>query len=338
MKLGSRTKKSLITTVALVALAGISLTGCTHSASAVTGGGGKHVVLKLADTLPTDDVENKLLQQLADEVSKKTAGSVQIKIYPNGQLGGEVDAMRAIANGTLQMALDGSTGSNALDALYMPYAFDSQAQLASVLDGHKLDKFFQSYETSQHAHLVGWLTRGPREVTSNVPIRTPSDMNGLKIRVAQQEASILPFKGLGANVTSLAFAEVFQALQSGTVSAQENPVDLIQSAKFYEVQKYIDVTNHVYAPFYVFINTAAWNSLSKSQQQALSAAMADVHKASGPEVDAAQKAGLTFLKAHGMQVVNSDRTAFKKTVFDSTVKPYLEKVWGTSTFNAAHLG
>jgi tripartite ATP-independent transporter DctP family solute receptor len=340
MKISPRTTKSVLAALALITLSTVGLSGCSstvHNTSAASGSQ-KKVVLKLADTLPVNDVENQSLQKLADEVRKKTNGSVDIQIYPNGQLGGEVDAMQSLANGTVQIALAGSTGSEALDAFYTPYAFKSQSELESVISGNKLSKFFTDFRQTHKAALLGWLTRSPFQTTSNTPIRTPADLKGLKIRVAQQAGPIAVYKGLGANVTSLAFTEVFGALQSGAITAQDNPADLIQSSKLNEVQKYLEITNQVYAPFWVWINDDTLKSLSSKQRTAIQQSMADVHKSNAIAVEAASKKAIADLKEAGMEVIYPDNAAFRTAAFSSSVKPYLEEVWGAKTFAELHLG
>jgi tripartite ATP-independent transporter DctP family solute receptor len=336
MRSTSTTALWLIVTASTLVIA--SLSACSNTpGSNSSGGSEKKVVLRLADTLPANDIENQSLHMLADQVREKTGGSVDIQLFPDGQLGGEVEAMQQISSGTVQLALAGSTSNAALDAFYTPYAFSSQDELASVIESHKLDKYFDEYRQQRHAVMVGWLTRSPREVTSSTPVRTPADIQGLKIRVAQQESSIVVFKALGTNVTALAFPEVFQALQSGAVAAQENPVELIASSKFYEVQKYLDMTNHVYAPFWIWMNDASWNGLTDKQRSAFQTAMDDVRQSNAKAVEANAQRTVDDLRVKGMQVVQPDNTAFRNAVYDGTVKPYLEKVWGVDVVQSLGL-
>ena len=122
---------------------------------------------------------------------------------------------------------------------------------------------------------IDYFARGPRELTSNSPIKSPDDLNGLKMRVPNVPLFIDVWKALGASPRPMAFSEVFTSLQNGTIDAQENPLALIRSANFYEVQKYVNLTDHVRSWIYLTISEITWKKLSSEQQQAVMEAAQD---------------------------------------------------------------
>jgi TRAP-type transport system periplasmic protein len=288
----------------------------------------KKVTIKLADDFPAGDPFNKYLQNFADEVQAKTHSSVTVKLFTGSQLGGESDIVRGIANNTLEMAMTGVTGYAPLDAFFTPYAVKSEHQLDLVLQQNILKQFFDKFQQTQNAKLLGSLYVSPREMTSSKPIQSLQDMQGLKIRVPQVAPEIKVFSALGADPTVLAFTEVYTALQGGTAQAQENPVSTILSAKFAEVQKYLDLTNHGIQPEWVFINSQTWSQLSSTQRDAVTAAFADIKKSQRAAGEAAFTKNVQELQKQGMIVTHPDYASFRAKVYTSTVQPLLANLWG----------
>jgi len=235
----------------------------------------KPKTIVISDAVAMDDSVNKALKQFTDEVNAKSNGSLKAQLFPAAQLGAEVDSLRKAQSGSIQITVNGVSSFDPLDAAYTPWAFESQAQMDAILSSGILNKFFQQYEKDRNLKMIGWLDRNPRNITSNTPVRTPADLKGLRIRLPQFNSELTVFKSLGSDVQSLAANEIFTALQTGTVQAQENPVDLIFTNKFYEVQKYLSVTQHSFAPFFVYINTSFWNGLTKEQQTTITTALAN---------------------------------------------------------------
>ena len=317
----------------LVLVIATALAGCggtSGSGAASSAGSGQNVTIKLADDFPASDPFNQFLQTFASDVHQNSKGSVTIKLFTGNQLGGESDIVRGIANGTIEMGLTGVTGYAPLDAFFTPYAVASEKQLSLVLQNNILKQYFDTFEQQQKAHLVGSLYVSPREVTSGKPISTVSDIGGVKLRVPQIKSEVEVFKALGADPAVLAFPEVYTALQSGTVQAQENPVSTILSAKFYEVQKYLDMTNHGIQPEYVFVNTKTWAALSPEQQSAITSAFTKMQTQQQTEGAAAFDKDVAQLQQNGMTVVHPDNAAFRAKVYDSTVKPILTQLWGAN--------
>lgn len=284
--------------------------------------------MKLADDFPATDPLNTFLKNFADDVTTRTKGDVKVKLYDGNQLGSEGDIVRGVANQTIDMSMVGVTGSAPLDAFFTPYAVKNQHQLDLVIQQKLLQKYIDQFEKDQHAHLLGTLTVSPRQMTSKQPINSVQDLQGLKLRVPKIDSEVKVFSAMGAQPTILAFTEVYTALQNGAADAEENPVSTILSAKFYEVQSYLDLTNHGIQPQWMFINSNVWSKLSQSQKDAVTQAFTAMQTDQRKAADEAFKKDVATLQSKGMKVVNPPYEEFRAKVYDSAVLPILTKLWG----------
>ena len=159
---------------------------------------------------------------------------------------------------------------------------------------------------------LAWAENGFRHVTnSKRPVNTPEDLKGLKLRTMENPVHIQAYKALGIITTPMAFPEVFTALQQGTVDGQENPLPVITSAKFDQVQKYLSLTGHVYSPCILVMNKGAFDKLSAADKTAFLEAAKVATKANRARVDEDDAKGVAELRAKGMQVVeNVDKAKF----------------------------
>ena len=185
------------------------------------------------------------------EVEKLSNGRIKVELYPNAQLGGDRELCEGVQMGTIQMALPASSVLAGFDkrvqVLDLPYLFTSRKTAFEALDGILGDKLDQ-YLLSKGFVVLGYQENGMRHVTnSRRPIKTPADLKGLKIRTMENPMHIAFFKELGANPTPMSWGELYTALQQGTVDAEENPYAMIDDGKFYEVQKYVSETGHVFS-------------------------------------------------------------------------------------------
>jgi tripartite ATP-independent transporter DctP family solute receptor len=221
---------------------------------------------KYGHNLPVTHPLHIRAQEAADRIAAESKGRVEIKIFPNNQLGGDTDMLAQVRSG----GIDFFTPSALVVATLVPvaainavgFAFADYKQVWSAMDGGlgahvraALDK------VRLHAFEKMWDNGFRQTTTSNKPIETAKDMDGLKIRVPVSPLSIAMFKALGASPTSLQFSEVYTALQTKVVDAQENPLPIIQVAKLYEVQKYCSLTNHIWDGFWFLMNGASWDRL-----------------------------------------------------------------------------
>jgi len=183
-----------------------------------------------------------------------------------------------------------------------PFLFNNAREADAILDGPIGQKVMDKLQDKGLVGLVYW-ENGFRNMTNNKrPITRMEDFDGIKLRVMQNPVYLESFKKLGANAIPLPFSELFSALETKTVDGQENPFNTILSSKFFEVQKYLSVTNHVYSPWIVLVSKKWWDQLSKDEQKVLM----DAARASREfeRKDTREEAGraLTDLKGKGMQI------------------------------------
>ena len=190
----------------------------------------------------------------------------------------------------------------ALGVFDLPFLFASEREADAVLDGPAGQYFNKKLEEAGLVNLAYW-ENGFRNLTNNKrPITKLEDMDGVKLRVMQNEVFLNSFKSLGANAIPLPFSELFSALETKAVDGQENPFNTIVSSKFYEVQKYLSVTNHVYSPWIVLASKKWWDGLSKDEQKVLLDAAKTSRDFERKDTrDEAAKA-LADLKSKGMQI------------------------------------
>ncbi|MBP2291791.1 TRAP transporter substrate-binding protein [Azospirillum rugosum] len=256
---------------------------------------------------------------MGDELSRLSGGKWTIKQFPANALGGEREMVEGAQIGTVDIVVtsSGPVGNFVPDTLItdIPFLFKDYAHAHAVLDGPIGQAILDQFP--KHGLIaLAWGENGFRNLTnSKHPVKSPADAKGLKIRTMENQVHMTAFKALGVLPTPMAFPELFTAMQQGTVDGQENPIGVILSAKFSQVQKYLTVTQHVYSPALIILSPSVWNKLSDQEkgwfkQAALAGAKAMRQKA---EDDA--KNGIEELKKQGMEVVTDvDTTAFQEAL------------------------
>lgn len=281
------------------------LTGCAAKSPAAQSG---PVVLKLGTETALDTPETRGSQKLADLVKEKSNGTLVIEVYENARLG----TMKERGEGMRMGSVDMGTSSVGFLASYvpllgifdLPYIYRDKAHELRVFDseiGREVDKKLQA----QGLRVICYFDAGVRHITNNrQPIRTPTDLQGLRIRVPQTEASIEGFKALGALPTPLAFGEVYLALKQNVVEGQENPLSLVLHNRFYEVQKYLSLTGHQAFIQVLTISEKRWQQLTPQHQLTLLESAREAEKYQRQLEAAAENAVLQDLKVRGV-LVNS---------------------------------
>lgn len=259
-------------------------------------------------------------------VERESNGRIKVEVYPNGQLGGERQQVEAVSLGTLDMSIPASSVVANFDEKFLvfdlPFLFKTREAALEACDGDFGKKVAEGLESLNMINL-GYAENGFRFITNNVrPIRKPEDLKGIKIRTMENPIHVETFKALGANPTPMAFGELYTALQQKTVDAQENPVGLIYTNKFYEVQKYMSLTGHVFVPCPYIINKQKYESLPDDLQKVI----ADGVKISCDEQRKllAEEADRMFKEIEESGTVINDLTAEEKEAFIKTVEPIYE--------------
>ncbi len=210
--------------------------------------------------------------KFAELVNEKTNGVIEVKVYPNEQLGKEMELINMIQSGTADLTISGESMANwapKAALLAVPYAFDSQEKMLDVINSEIGAEIEADIVEKVNVIPLYYYLRAPRNLTSNREIIKPEDLQGLKMRVPNVPLFLDAWKAAGAQPQVMAFSEVFTALQQGVIESQENPYDLIYSAGFYEVQEYVNETEHVNQWVYVVLGKNQFDSLSEDLQKAV---------------------------------------------------------------------
>jgi tripartite ATP-independent transporter DctP family solute receptor len=243
-------------------------------------------------------------------------GQFDVKMYPHSQLGGERELVEQCSLGTVDLVIV-STGTPAhwvkeIAAVDIPYIFKDRTRAYTALDG-KVGEVLGEKMLKHGMRMLGWSEVGIRHLTNNVrPIRVPEDSKGLKIRVMESVVYIEMLKAWGAVATPMAFHELYTALQQNVVDGQENPTPTIRSMKFYEVQKHISLTGHVFSPTVTMVNEQYFKKLSPKIQKALTEAAFKAAKAERDFVAGKEADDLAFIKSQGMIVTMPDLEKFRQ--------------------------
>ena len=259
-----------------------------------------------------------LVGAVADEFAKRAnerlAGKAKVVVYGSSQLGGDSDMMKKLKLGTIDLSEPSTVLSSyvaSFGLFEMPYLVKDREHMKRIRDQVLWPTMAPEAE-KQGYRILGVWENGFRQITNNKhPIKVPEDLKGIKLRVPQGEWRVKMFQAYGANPSPLAFSEVFVALQTGVMDGQENPLAQIDSARFYEVQKYLSMTGHVYTPSYL-IAGRSWSKFDPEVQKVLTEVgkeMQDVALQMGEQFD---NDLLKKMKAAGIQVNEVDKDAFVK--------------------------
>lgn len=218
-------------------------------------------------------------QKFADLLSEKSGGKIKVRLFPGGTLGGDVQTVSALQGGTLDITVlnSGILAAQAPDyaMLDFPFLFNNVEEAHAVIDGPVGQKLAAQLDSKGLVGLGYW-DLGFRNLTnSKHPVTKLEDMQGLKIRVIQSPIYLETFSALGANPVPMAFPEVYTGLEQHTIDGQENPFTVIEGNKFYEVQKYLSVTGHIFNPQSLIISQKTWNRLNDDEKAMIRAAAAE---------------------------------------------------------------
>ena len=222
--------------------------------------------LKMGHAVNTTDGQHAAAVKLAELVKQRTNGEVEITIFPANQLGNDAAMINGARGGTIDIVSSGASNYNGIvsntAALELPFVFRSADHAYKVLDGEVGTGVLGELAPHGLKGLAYW-ENGWRAFTNNKrPVNRPEDLKGLKIRSTPNPYHIQAFRLLGMNPAPMPIAELYTALETGTFDAQEHPINVTWSSKFYEVQKFLTVSNHVYSPLIVVMNKARFDAMS----------------------------------------------------------------------------
>ena len=282
---------------------------------------------------------NVRVLQAADRILKATNGRFQLQVFSDGQLGTDTDMLSQVRNGAIQfftasgLVLSTLLPLTAINAL--GFAFNDYSQVWPAMDG-KLGDVIRAKINSSGLHAIDKIFDiGFREVTASThPITDPDSFRGLKIRIPPSQLGVSMFRALGAAPTTLNFAEVYVALQTHVADGQENPLSIIDTAKFYEVQKYVSMTNHMWDGYWMLCNGRAWRGLPEDVRQVVSHELicaAEEDRKDIADLDATLK---SKLQSKGMQFNTPDTAPFRDTLKRAAFYAQWRKTFGDEAWSA----
>jgi TRAP-type transport system periplasmic protein len=278
----------------------------------------QETTIRLGHVLPESHSWHQAATGFAEQVAEETEGRVDIQVYPSGQLGTETEVIEGLQIGSVQAAIIGSGSFQSIEPrmgiIEMPYAWESREQAFEALDGD-LGEALAELLAQHNIVTLAWWENGFRHVTNNrQPIETPADLEGLRIRVTPDAIRLATFEALGAEPAPLAFGELYSALQQGVFDAQENPLSIILSSSFYEVQDYLSLTGHVWGAASLVIAQSVWDELSPEDQEVVRSAAQEWGERQREMVASSNAEVRAELEAQGMQVNEVDKAPFVEAV------------------------
>jgi TRAP-type transport system periplasmic protein len=271
---------------------------------------------KYGSVLPITHPMNARIAEAAPKIKEATGGRFEYAVYPSSALGGDTAMIAQTISGALQMySLAGDILAPRVPSagiMGVGFAFPGYGQNWAAMDG-ELGRWYRALAEKQGLYtLEKAFDHGFRNITSRVkPINTPDDLRGMKIRLPVAPTLISLFKSLGASPTALNFGEVYSALQTGVVDGQENPLQLIDEAKFFEVQKYVSMTGHVWTGIHCGINLAAWKKLPPDIQDTIGHYMTEAATLQREDWLRNNETVTKNLQDHGMVFNTPDITPFR---------------------------
>lgn len=319
--------KKRLALLLVVAMVMAMISGCSSPkksselSGSTTGNASEAKTLKISHNQAEKHPVHMALLSFKEKVEEQSNGSIKVDIYPNGQLADDATGIDQVKLGSIQGALlmcapgtyiSGGTAYGSIEEI--PFLFADAIQARAAYDGEFGDAIIADAE-SHGLKVINFWENGFRNITNNTrPIVVPKDMTGIKFRVASSEIRKITFESLGASAIVMAFGELFTGLQQGTVDGQENPLSIIETAQFYEVQKYLSLSRHIYNTATFIVNPGFWNSLTDEEKNIVQSAADESRDYMRQLNDEFETTAIDRLKSHGMEINEIDTNSFKEEV------------------------
>ena len=274
--------------------------------------------LKWAHVYETSEPYHKWSVWAAQEIEKRTTGRYHIDVFPASSLGKESDINQGLTLGTVDMIISGlSFAARTMPRIgvgYYPYTFRDGDHLIKFSKSPVFKEMVDEYRTKTGIQITAMTYYGIRQTSSNKPFTDCAGMKGLKMRVPDVPAYLALPKSCGANPTPIAFAEVYLALQNGTVDAQENPLPTIEAKKFYEVQKHIILTGHIVDSLATEVAPQVWAKLSDTDKKVFTDVTQEAAANATAEIQKRERELTDEFKAKGLTVTVVDKKSFQDAI------------------------
>lgn len=278
-------------------------------------GSDKEIVIKFGHVLAPTHPYQLGAEKFKEILEANSPQPVKVELFPSSQLGSERDLTEGLQLGTVDIAIAPGTITSfepAMGVFDLPYILSSREHAYKVLDG-EIGKEIAAKLPENNIRLLAYWENGFRHVTnSKHPVNTPTDLKGLKIRVPENNVYVDTFNTWGANTTTMAFSELYTALQQKTIDAQENPLALIFTNKFNEAQEYLSLTGHFYGPAHLLISEHTWKKFSPEMQEAVQKAANEARDYERQLLKDEEAKYIQGLKDAGMKINEVNLEEFQK--------------------------
>lgn len=297
--------------IGIVMLAALSVVFLFSAAHAKT-------VFRVNHTLDPNSHYHQGLLYLDKLLKERTKGELSLDVYHSSQLGSERDAIEGVTMGTLEMSLVSSAPLANFTKTFMvfdlPFIITDREKAYKWMDGPDGQAILKSLEKQNMVGLSIWENGFRMLSNSKLAVKNPQDAKGLKIRLMENPVHMATFKTLGAYPTPMPFGELFTALQQKTVDGQENPLVIIYTSKFYEVNKYVTLTGHFYSPAILIINKPVWDKLSPEHRAIMTKSIAEARDWERNFSKEGEAKLVADLKKGGAEVIEVDKAAWAKVL------------------------
>jgi len=282
--------------------------------------------LKWAHVYEISEPYHKQALWAADEIKKRSNGKYLIDVFPASTLGKETEINQGLTLGTVDIIYTGMAFAGRsyppMSIAAGPFVFRDFAHWQAFRNGPVFKELAAAYdEKSGGNHIAGYTYYGLRHMTANKPILKPEDMKGMKLRVPDAPLFTMFPKAVGANPTPIAFAEVYLALQNGTVDGQENPLPTIDAKKFYEVQKHIMLTGHITESLVTIVSSSTWAKLPEADKKLFSEVLWEASTRATNDIAEAETRLVADFQKRGVSVIKVDRGPFITAVQKALTSP-----------------
>ncbi|WP_101775560.1 TRAP transporter substrate-binding protein [Pasteurella oralis] len=286
--------------------------------------------LRFGYEAPRSDTQHDAAKKFNDLLKEKTKGEIKLSLFPDSTLGNAQTMISAVRGGTIDLEMSGSPNFSGLvpklNVIDIPFIFQNREHAYAVLDGEIGQGLLKELEAQGLKGLAFWEVGFRSFTNSKHPVKTPDDIKGLKVRTNQNPMYIQAFSILGANPVPMPLSELYTALETRAVDAQEHPVGIVWSAKLYEVQKHLSLTNHGYTPLIVVMNKAKFDGLSPELQTALVEAAKEAGAYQRQLNLENEKGIIEKMQKAGIEVIDSvDTKPFKAAIESEVRKAFIEK-------------
>lgn len=281
------------------------------------------IVIKFSHVVAPDTPKGKAAEYFKKLAEERTKGRVSVEVFGNSTLYKDNEEMAALGLGSVQMLAPLSSkltsmGMSEFQVFDLPYIFDNMEQAHKVTQGPIGKGMLKKLDVKGITGLAFW-DNAFKETTANVALRAPADFRGLKMRITPSKVIDGQMRALGANPQVVAFSEVYMALQTGAIDGQENPTSNIYTQKFYEVQKYMTMTDHSFHNYTLIANKKFWDGLPPDIRTTLEGVVHDTTVYFNSIAKKDNDDALAAIKVHSkIQIVNlskDEKAAFKRTLF-----------------------